>query len=202
MFNWMNHSFDGKLTIIELSKIYYELDRFSTTYPGRLEGQSATPHRNPGYLRAIVIRTEIQELKVQAKYLPKQTFFSSRRCYRLHNDTSSMKPFCPGGCKRSIYSPVDVERGRVGVEGFGGVVDGVGILRAAAITAAGLYLGTCSTTGVFTDKSTGSSCTGGPAACKIKRNNLSAKSFGTGFTLRTSFPTPATFNYIDPETYS
>lgn len=46
-----------------------------------------------------------------------------------------------------------------------GVVEGEGIfLEAAVIIAAGLYRGTCNTTGVFTDRSTGSSCTGGPDA--------------------------------------
>lgn len=50
--------------------------------------------------------------------------------------------------------------------GVVGIVEGDGTLRAAAvIIAAGLYRGTCNTTGVFTDRSTGSSCTGGPAAC-------------------------------------
>lgn len=59
-----------------------------------------------------------------------------------------------------VHSPVKTERG-----GGVGVVEGEGILLAAAvIIAAGLYRGTCNTTGVFTDRSTGSSCTGGPAA--------------------------------------
>lgn len=59
-----------------------------------------------------------------------------------------------------VDSPVDMESG-----GGVGVVEGEGILLAAAvIIAAGLYRGTCNTTGVFTDRSTGSSCTGGPAA--------------------------------------
>lgn len=57
-----------------------------------------------------------------------------------------------------------VETQSVGGGGVG-VVDGEGTLLAAApIIAAGLYRGTCNTTGVFTDRSTGSSCTGGPAA--------------------------------------
>lgn len=50
-----------------------------------------------------------------------------------------------------------------------GVVDGDGTLL--VINAAGLYRGTWSTTGVFTDRSTGSSCTGGPAAYDKKRQN-------------------------------
>jgi len=51
-----------------------------------------------------------------------------------------------------------------------GVVEGDGILLATAlIIAAGLYRGTCNTTGVFTDRSTGSSCTGGPAACNRRK---------------------------------
>lgn len=62
--------------------------------------------------------------------------------------------------KKFVDSPVDMESG-----GGVGVVEGEGILLAAAvIIAAGLYRGTCNTTGVFTDRSTGSSCTGGPAA--------------------------------------
>jgi len=63
-----------------------------------------------------------------------------------------------------VYSPVDMRNNDGG--GGVGVVEGDGTLRAAAvIIAAGLYRGTCNTTGVFTDRSTGSSCTGGPAAC-------------------------------------
>ncbi|KYM77627.1 hypothetical protein ALC53_11968 [Atta colombica] len=51
-----------------------------------------------------------------------------------------------------------------------GVVEGDGTLLATAlIIAAGLYRGTCNTTGVFTDRSTGSSCTGGPAACNRRK---------------------------------
>jgi len=66
-----------------------------------------------------------------------------------------------------VYSPVDTQSdGGGGV----GVVEGDGTLLATAlIIAAGLYRGTCNTTGVFTDRSTGSSCTGGPAACNERK---------------------------------
>ncbi|EGI62244.1 hypothetical protein G5I_09433 [Acromyrmex echinatior] len=65
------------------------------------------------------------------------------------------------------------DRGGGGGGGGGGgvgVVEGDGTLLATAlIIAAGLYRGTCNTTGVFTDRSTGSSCTGGPAACNRRK---------------------------------
>lgn len=71
----------------------------------------------------------------------------------------------------SRYLPVDAQSG--GGSGGGGVgVEGDGTLLAAAlIIAAGLYRGTCNTTGVFTDRSTGSTCTGGPAACNRREEN-------------------------------
>lgn len=64
-----------------------------------------------------------------------------------------------------VYLPVDTQSSGGG--GGVGVVEGDGTLLAAAliIGVAGLYRGTCNTTQVFTDRSTGSSCTGGPAAC-------------------------------------
>lgn len=66
-----------------------------------------------------------------------------------------------------VYSPVDTQSGGGGGVG---VVEGDGTLLATAlIIAAGLYRGTCNTTGVFTDRSTGSSCTGGPAACNGRK---------------------------------
>lgn len=67
--------------------------------------------------------------------------------------------------------PVDAQSGGGGSGGGVGVVEGDGTLLAAAlIIAAGLYRGTCNTTGVFTDRSTGSSCTGGPAACNKREH--------------------------------
>lgn len=71
----------------------------------------------------------------------------------------------------SVYSPVDTQSSGGGGGGVG-VVEGDGTLLAMAliITAGGaLYCGTCNTTGVFTDRSTGSSCTGGPAACNERK---------------------------------